>query len=981
MKKYWQSIEAYNSLKNNHEIAEDKVPEFSVEGMSEEEKKGGTSRRNFLKILGFTVGGAVVAASCETPVRKAIPYLNQPQEITPGVANYYASTFFDGNDYCSILVKTREGRPIKIEGNELSAISKGGTNARVQASILNLYDNNRLKGPKINHESADWSTLDKEITDKLQLLASQNKEIVLLTSTIISPSTRKIIEDFLITYPTAQWIIYDAVSYNAIRKAHEIQFKQSVIPSYDFSKAKLVVGFNADFLGTWLSPVEFAKQYSAARKLLNGEKTMLRHIQYETTLSITGGSADERIPIKASEEKIILLDLYSTLSNLLKGTVNSKSDSSVNIETLVNELADNKGQSIVISGSNDLETQLIVNAINNILDNYGSTLDLAHHSQLKQGNDKAMNSLVDRMEKGSVGGIIHYNTNPAYNYPHAQKYSDGLSKVELSVSFAESMDETARLCQYVAPDNNYLESWNDAEPKVGFFSMTQPTIKNIFDTRQAQDSLLLWMGTSQNHQAFIEKYWEENLFNKQSTHLSFRSFWNQSVHDGVFVSEKKLSANYSFNDVNLKATVPSAKKGFELFLYEKAGIGSGNYANNPWLQEMPDPISMATWDNYLCVAPSLAEELNLATEDVVSINNKFEMPVLVQPGLQQDSVAVALGYGRTSAGKVGNQLGTNFYPYIQIENDLRKTFGSNVEIEKLEGKTYPLALTQTHHTMEGRSLVRETTLDKYTKYPASGNEQHALDAAKDATLYSKPEFTGFRWGMAINLGACIGCGNCVISCQAENNVAVIGKKEVRNRRIMHWIRIDRYYSEESDNPSVVHQPVMCQHCDNAPCENVCPVAATPHSTEGLNQMAYNRCIGTRYCMNNCPYRVRRFNWFEFANNKDYDYNMNNDVGKLVLNPDVVVRSRGVVEKCSLCVQRIQEKKLLAKKENRQLRDGEIKMACQASCPTDAITFGNMLDPKSEISKVNENPRNYHLLEHLHTLPSTSYLTKIRNKKS
>ncbi len=981
MKKYWQSIEAYNSLKNNHEIAEDKVSEFSVEGMSEEEKKGETSRRDFLKMLGFTVGGAIVAASCETPVRKAIPYLNQPQEITPGVANYYASTFFDGNDYCSILVKTREGRPIKIEGNELSPISKGGTSARVQASILNLYDNNRLKGPTINRESIDWNTLDTQITEKLQLLAIQNKEIVLLTSTIISPSTKKMINDFLNTYPTAQWITHDAISYNAIRKAHETQFNQAVIPSYDFSKAALVVGFNADFLGTWLSPVEFAKQYSAARKLLNGEKTMLRHIQYETTLTITGGSADERTPIKSSQEKTILLNLFSTLSNSLKGTVYSLSDSSVNVTALANELLENKGQSIVVSGSNDIETQLIVNAINNILGNYGSTLDLAHPSQLKQGNDEAMISLMERMKNGSVGGIIHYNTNPAYNYPEAKKYIDGLDKIELSISFAESMDETAMLCQYVAPDNNYLESWNDAEPKIGFYSMTQPTIKNIFDTRQAQDSLLKWMGATQNYQRFIEKYWEENLFNKQSTHLIFKSFWNQSVHDGIFVSEEKLSANYSFNEAALKATEVSTKKGLELFLYEKAGIGSGNFANNPWLQELPDPISMASWDNYLCISPSLSKQLGLSTEDVVSINNKFEMPVLVQPGLQKDTVAVALGYGRTSAGKVGNQLGTNFYPFIQIKNDLRKTFGSNVNIEKLEGKTYPLALTQTHNTMEGRSLVRETTLDKFTKDPASGNEQHALDAAKDATLYTKPEFTGFRWGMAINLSACIGCGNCVMSCQAENNVAVIGKKEVRNRRIMHWIRIDRYYSEESDNPSVVHQPVMCQHCDNAPCENVCPVAATPHSGEGLNQMIYNRCIGTRYCMNNCPYRVRRFNWFEFANNNDYDYNMNNDVGKLVLNPDVVVRSRGVVEKCSLCVQRIQEKKLLAKKENRQVMDGEIKMACQASCPTDAITFGNMLDPKSEISKVNKNPRNYHLLEHVHTLPSTSYITKIRNKKS
>ncbi len=982
MKKYWQSLEDYQKIKTNQEIIEKPEPEFSIEGMSPEETKGGATRRDFLKMLGFTVGGAVIAASCETPVRKAIPFLNQPEEITPGIANFYASTFYDGNDYCSILVKTREGRPIKIEGNDLSPISKGGTSAKVQASVLNLYDNSRFKNPTKDGEAVDWNTLDSEISSQLKSINEEGKEIVLLTGTIISPSTRKLIEDFKIAYPGTKWITYDAISYQAIRNAHAQQFGEAIIPTYNFSKAKLVVGFNADFLGTWLSPTEFTKQYSAARKLLNGETTMLRHIQYETTMTVTGGMADNRTLIKASDEKVTLLNLYNEIARMQGQTTYSISKPVVEVHNLAVELLENKGESIVLCGSNDEETQLIVNAINNLLGNYGQTIDLDHHVQLKQSNDFEVAELIERMNAGTIGAIIHYNANPVYSYPNAKKYVDGLSKVGLTISLAEAPDETSALCDYIAPDNNYLESWNDAQPKIGFFSMTQPTIRTIFNTRQAQDTLLKWAGSTVSFQDFIEKYWDENIFAKQSKHLTFRAFWNQSVHDGVFQAEESASSNYTFKEVKLEVTdskVDHSK--YEFFLYEKVGIGTGNFANNPWLQELPDPINMSTWDNYLCVSTPMAEEFGFKTEDVALVNGNFEMPVLVQPGLEKGSVAIAVGYGRTKAGKVGDDLGTNVYPFMTLKNGLKKFNGNFVSVEKVDGKTYPLALTQSHHTMEGRSLVRETTLEKYLKDPASGNERHAIDAEKNTTLYSKPEFNGFQWGMAIDQNSCIGCGNCVISCQAENNVSVIGKTEVRNRRIMHWIRIDRYYSEESENPEVFHQPVMCQHCDNAPCENVCPVAATPHSSEGLNQMAYNRCIGTRYCMNNCPYRVRRFNWFEYANNKDFDYNLNNDVGKLVLNPDVVVRSRGVVEKCSLCVQRIQEKKLLAKRENRQLQDGEIKTACQASCPADAITFGNLLDPNSEISKINENPRNYHLLAQLHTLPSTSYLTKIRNKKS
>jgi len=620
----------------------------------------------------------------------------------------------------------------------------------------------------------------------------------------------------------------------------------------------------------------------------------------------------------------------------------------------------------------------MVNGINHLLGNYGHTIDLNKHLNICQGTDQDMQRLVSEMNTGSVAGLLMYNVNPAYDYPDAESFKNGLKKVGLTVSMNERLDETASLATYYCPDNHYLESWNDAEPITGKFSTAQPAIAKIFNTRQFQESLLKWMGHEPDFQAYMEQHWENRIFPEQSQHQSFRSLWNKSIHDGVLELPVYQSEQPDYISAALKVSNEN-KNELELILYEKASIGNGKHANNPWLMEMPDPITMATWDNYACISPAFAEEKGLESEDVVSINGDIELPVLVQPGQPYGTIAIALGYGHSHAGKVANGIGQNVFPLIQWRNGHRVLSGATVEMNAVSGKTHKLARTQSHHTMENRPLVREATLKEFLQKPDSGNESAATIEAQELTLYDIPEFDGYHWGMAINLNACTGCSNCVISCQAENNVAVIGKQEVINRRIMHWIRKDRYYSEEADNPDVVHQPVMCQHCDNAPCENVCPVAATPHNNEGLNQMAYNRCIGTRYCMNNCPYKVRRFNWYEYTDNEKFDYNFNSEQEKLVLNPDVTVRSRGVVEKCSLCVQRIQEKKLQAKMEGRPVRDGEIKTACQQSCPGDAIVFGDMNNPDTEISRINKNPRTYKLLGQLHTLPSVKYMTKIRNR--
>lgn len=980
-KQYWQSLEQLNET-NEPSVLEGKKPEpeFSIEGLDESEVKGQSSRRDFLKMLGFSVGTVALVSSCQMPVRKAIPLLTRPEDLVPGVPNYYASTFFDGNDYCSILVKTRENRPIKIENNNLSKLTGEGTSARVQASVLNLYDDARLKNPIIGEVESDWEKIDREIKMKLNDISANGDKIVLITSTIISPTTKKLIREFTGHYSNVEWIQYDSISYSAIRKANELNFGQAVIPGYSFDKANTIVSFNTDFLGNWILPVTFTEQFSRMRKLYKGNHNMNRLYQYESRLSLTGSNADYRYGIKPSEEAATLLNLYNEIAKATGHPVKNSYKTSADIKKAASDLLKNKGRSLVVSGTNNLQIQLIVNAINNMLGNYGKTIDLKRPVYLKQSNEADMQRIVGEMNENKIQGLLFYNVNPVYDYPQVDELVAGMSNVPLKVAFTEAMNETAKKCDYVCTTHNYLESWDDARPVEGVYSIMQPAIRPIFNTRQFQDSLLTWMESGMDYASYLENNWKDLFDQLGEGETDFGRFWNNLKREGVLHQSSGTKDQPEFNEQELSASIPSSE-GLELVLYEKISMGTGKYANNPWLLEMPDPITTATWDNYVCVPVEMAKEKGLKNEDVVRVNDLYELPVIVQPGQPEGTVSIALGYGRTVAGKAGDGVGQNAFPLMFAGNEHFDVAGNQVVIEKVVGKKYPLALTQMHHHMEGRPIVRETTLPDYIKNPASGNEQHAIDEKNNVTLYAKAEFDGIHWGMTVDLTSCTGCSNCVIACQAENNVPVIGKDQVRKRRIMHWMRIDRYYSTDPENPDVYHMPVMCQHCDNAPCENVCPVAATNHSNEGLNQMAYNRCIGTRYCVNNCPYKVRRFNWYEYVNNNKFDYNMNSELGKMVLNPDVVVRQRGVVEKCSYCVQRLQEKKLTAKIQNRELEDGEVQTACSQSCPTGAIQFGNLNDEKSVIVQNNKEERMYHLLEKIHTLPSTSYLTKVRNREA
>ncbi|PST84710.1 molybdopterin oxidoreductase [Pedobacter yulinensis] len=1015
-KKYWKGLEEYNNTSDFVEGSKNEFPEpLPIEDvLNEAGLSTVTPRRDFLKALGFGLG-AVTLAACQTaPLHKSIPYLVKPEEVIPGIPNFYVSTF-KGQ---SILVKTREGRPIKIEPNPNAGEFSRGTDAQAQASVLDLYDVSKLKKPVVNgNKDANWKDVDAFVKGELNKVQASGKKIRIVSSTVHSPSAKAVIADFAAAYPTTKHVQYDAVSYTGIIKANENSFGKAVLPKYNFNKADVIVSFGADFLGTWLNCEENTAQYVSNRdaKSLKGGK-MSRHIQFETGMSLSGTNADSRITIKLSEEGPALIALYNAVTGqaLAGGTLGNNAVADKAVKLAARELVNAKGRSVVLCGSNDVSTQILVNAINSALGNYGTTIDLDNPLQKYAGNDAAFAELVNEMNRGEVGAVFFLDSNPAYDAPDTKAFVEALKKVTLTVSFADREDETASLCKVIAINNNYLESWGDASMYAGYFSVVQPTINPVFNTRQAEESLLNWSNNPvKEYYQYVRSYWEKNILPAAG------KTWRDVLQTGVIALPAKPAGTYSFG-LSLAAVAPAIvnrskalEKDVQLHVYESIPMRDGKHANNAFLQELPDPVSKVTWDNYVALAPKFAEELGLAEFDLVRVkaDNGYEviLPLLIQPGQARGTASIALGYGRTKVGKAGDNVGKNAYPFVKYVNGTLQ-YANTVKLEKAGGRE-ELAQTQTHHSFEGRNVIRETTLANYLKNPASGSgNDHAKHKTYD--LWDKWETPGNKWVMAIDLNACTGCGSCIVACNVENNIPVVGKDEVRRRREMHWIRIDRYYSfnedaghkeaheggahgtgsgiqsvtketeiaelQNLDNVSVVHQPMLCQHCDHAPCETVCPVLATVHSSDGLNQMAYNRCVGTRYCANNCPYKVRRFNWFNYWNDSRFDNYMNNEFTQLVLNPDVTARSRGVMEKCTMCIQRIQGGKLEAKLEKRPLRDGDIKMACQQACSANAIIFGDANDPDSEVSKALRNERVYYVLEEINTQPGIGYMTKVRN---
>ncbi|MCX2482262.1 TAT-variant-translocated molybdopterin oxidoreductase [Pedobacter sp. MR2016-24] len=1004
-KKYWKGLEEFNKtsdfVENNKNEFAEPLPIEDV--LNEAGLSTVTPRRDFLKALGFGLGAVTLAACQPAPVHKSIPYLIKPEEVIPGIPNYYVSSF-NGQ---SVLVKTREGRPIKIEPNPNAGQFNCGTDATAQASVLDLYDVSKLKAPQLKADGdlADttWAKVDAFVAAELAKVKASGKKIRIISSSVSSPSTKAVVADFTVAYPTTKHVQYDAVSYTGIIKANENSFGKAVIPKYNFDKADLIVSFGADFLGTWISGEEFTSQYIENRNYKTLAKgKMSRHFQFEAGMSLTGTNADTRLPIKLSEQGPALITLYNAVTgaNLAGGVLPNNTSAEKAIKLVGRELVQQKGKALVVCGSNDVSTQILVNAINAAIGSYGTTIDLDNPSKRYAGNDAEFAELLNEMNRGEVGAVFFLDTNPAYDVVNTKAFTDALAKVPVKVSFADRSDETASLCDVIATNQNYLESWGDANTYEGTYSIVQPTINPVFNSRQAEQSLLIWSNAPvKDYYQYVRNNWEKNIL------PALGKTWNDVLQTGVFAAAPKAAGTYTFN-LSLAAVAPSVlnsskalAKDIELQVYESIPMRDGKYANNAFLQELPDPVSKVTWDNYIALAPKFAESKDIKEFDVVEIKGSngytITLPVLIQPGQAVGTASIALGYGRTKVGKAGDNVGKNAYPFVTFANGTLQ-YANTVTITKT-GATYELAQTQTHHSFEGRNIIREASFKEYVKNPAAGTGKHE-EGHKSYDLWDKYEKPGNNWVMAIDLNACTGCGSCIVACNVENNIPVVGRDEVRRRREMHWIRIDRYYSfeegdksvseekeiahmENLDRVSVVHQPMLCQHCDHAPCETVCPVLATVHSSDGLNHMAYNRCVGTRYCANNCPYKVRRFNWFNYWNDSRFDNYLNNEFTQLVLNPDVTTRSRGVMEKCSMCIQRIQGGKLQAKMEKRPLKDGDIKMACQEACSANAIIFGDGNDPNSEVSKALRSERIYYVLEEVNTQPGIGYMTKIRNTDS
>jgi molybdopterin-containing oxidoreductase family iron-sulfur binding subunit len=881
-------------------------------------------RRDFLKLTGFSLA-AVAASACSRPiVDKAIPYLTAPEEIVPGRAYWMASTCHGCPARCGVLVKCRDGRPIKIEGNSEHPLSRGGVCAVGQAMVLGLYDSQRLAGPQLGGKASDWKSVDALIVQKLD----GARRVRVVSSTLPSPTTKRVVSEFLSRFEDGKHVVYDVPSCSAIADAHERTHGLRAIPHYRFDKADVIVSVDADFLGTWISPVEFTRQWSARRR----PESMNFHAQLEGRMSLTGSNADRRLRIDPR-------DITRILDDLAAGT-----------HPLASRLAAARGKSLVVCGSNRLEDQLLTNAINEQLGNYGATLDLSAPSNQRQGNDEDLRRLI--ADLSTTDALFILGSNPVYDLPDGDEVAKHLARVPLVVTFSSHIDETSRHAHAVCPHHHPLESWDDNEPVAGVYSVTQPAVAPLRNTRSAIESFAAWSGKPQTAYNLIKQ--------------SFNGNWDQTLHDG-FTTGFVEPASHDYAPVAPTTSNQQPTTGYTLVLYPSISQLDGRHAHNAWLHELPDPITKVTWDNYACLSPETAKRLAVSDGDIVRVND-VELPVFVQPGQHDNVVAIAIGYGRLGTDRFG-RIGpkwllarTHLTPGDTVgKRAIQLAKSQDLSITKT-GRKVPLASTQLHNSMEGRAPVEETTLAALAQ-PITKNQ-------KPTTLYPRKPNGAHHWALAIDLTKCTGCSGCVIACQAENNVPVVGKDEVVREREMHWIRIDRYYSGEGDDVSVVHQPMMCAHCGNAPCESVCPVLATVHSSDGLNQQVYNRCVGTRYCANNCPYKVRRFNWF--------DYPREDRFANLVLNPDVAVRTRGVMEKCSMCAQRIEEARIVSKQQGTPIADGAIRMACEQSCPAEAIVFGDLNDPKSRISALKKDARHYRLLEELNVDPAVGYMKLVRN---
>ncbi|GHG63252.1 TAT-variant-translocated molybdopterin oxidoreductase [Comamonas sp. JC664] len=980
--KYWQSLAERASDPGFLTQAQDEFAEPLPVGVAATPPDA-NSRRDFFKLMGLSAAAAMVACQ-RAPVQKIIPYVARPDEVTPGLALWYASTCNGCSARCGLLLKTRDGRPIKVEGNDEHPVSRGGVCAVGQASVLSLYDASRARFPTRDAKRVAWAELDADVTQALREASDAGQGIRVVLPWHLGPTAEAAVKRFLAAYPTARTVRDEPLGeLAAIAEAHRVTHGVHAVPDYRFDKATVIASFGADFLGTWVSPVAFTRQYTEARDAA-GQRKMARHYQVEPMMTLTGAAADRRFVVAPSELRLVLADLVRRLAvkagRELPGLPSAPPltlEESAK-EELAEALWAQRQGALVVAGGDDVATQVLVNAANALLGSEGRTVSLADGTAL-DADALSLEALLTELRAATVGAVLFLGANPVYTDPRGEELAALLKQVPLTLSTSDRRDETVVHVGLHAPEPTALESWGDAEVRRGVVSLRQPAVAPLHETRSAVESLLQWAGAPQPHYDFLRARWEAEVF-PQAGGVSFSAFWDDALRRGVVLLPVPLAEAPAFREEGLAKAWKGAARPpgeWELVLYPTVAVRDGAPANNGWLQEVADPITKATWGNPACIAPARAKALGLKDGDVVKVragDRTVSVPVLVQAGTHPAVIAVPVGYGRTHAGRVANGIGVNAYPLTAVREGRARHAVPGVTVEAT-GARQPLALTQTHHRLEGRPHVREAELAAFLANPRAGNEVQAGHGGggHSLSMWSGHEYNGHRWALAVDLSACTGCSACVVSCQAENNIPSVGRDEVLRRREMHWMRIDRYYQGDEANPQVVHQPMMCQHCENAPCETVCPVLATVHSSEGLNQQVYNRCVGTRYCANNCPTKVRRFNWFDYPHDEPLE--------RMVLNPDVVVRSRGVMEKCSLCVQRIQETKAAANREGRPLRDGEIQTACQQSCPAKAIHFGDVNDPDSQVARLAKDGRAFRLLEELNIGSSITYLTKIRNTGS
>lgn len=956
---YWRSLQELAGSEEFQEYLHREFPENASEWLDP------VSRRNFLKIMGASFALAGLTACTKQPEEKIVPYVRQPEELIPGRPLFFATAMTLSGYANGLLMENNMGRPTKAEGNPDHPASLGATDVFGQASILSMYDPDRSQSVTNVGNISSWTEFFQILNLRMQIekqRPSPGSGFRLLTETITSPSLANQIRELLKTLPAAKWHQYEPLNRDNALEGARLAFGQPVETVYKFDQADVVLSLDADFFSHNPGHLRYIRDFISRRKVRTGadNSKVSRLYVVEGTPSITGAVSDHRLPLRSSH----ILEFAKAIADGLGIGGSSTYENHPWVPTIVRDLQSHKGTSIVIAGEYQPPAlHALAHAINGALGNNGTTVVYTDPVVAEPANQQnSLRDLISDMYSGTVDTLLVLGGNPVYNAPSDFNIQDALSKVSLRIHLSVDHNETSNLCHWHIPETHFLENWGDARSFDGTVSLIQPLIAPLYEGSKSGYEIIAALGgvSGIKPHDIVRDYWKT-----QTQEANFERFWEKALHDGVIPNTASAVKSVTAN-TNFISSIPPFKEdsSMELIVRPDYNTYDGRFANNGWLQELPRPLSKVTWDNVALISPAAAKKFDLQNEDIVELklnNRAVKAPVWIMPGQAENSVTIHLGYGRTLVGHVGNNVGFNAYQ-LHTSNSTWNTPG--LSVKKVSGH-YPISTTQEHQVMEGRDIVRSYSMEQFLKHP---HEEHE----KLTTLYDPYEYKGYAWGMAIDLNSCVGCNACVIACVAENNIPVVGKREVKRGREMHWIRIDRYYQGSVDAPKIHHQPVPCMHCEMAPCELVCPVNATNHSAEGLNQMVYNRCVGTRYCSNNCPYKVRRFNFFLYSDLKTPSI-------QLGRNPDVTVRTRGVMEKCTYCVQRINQVRIDSERENRRLKDGEVLTACQQACPAEAIVFGDINDKGSKVSKLKADQLlNYALLEELNTKPRTTYLANVRN---